>query len=148
MRRGSLLSVVLLLAVPVIAEAQQAPPLPADSTARARDFARLLLSGKADSLWPNVQQGGTGNFATQEAFSAFVQQLSSRAGTLGEVIEQRWGWRGGNRQFWHVQNLSEAPEPIVLRLIITPGGKLAGIGLQPQSAAPAMDSLGPVLPRQ
>ncbi len=151
-RRGTARSVMPLLVVALLAgtaasaAAQATPPLPADSTQRARNYARWILTAQADSLWPFVAQGGTGNFSTLDAFRSFVGGLQARAGVPGAVLEERWIWRGGARQFWHervVSGLTE--EPLVLRLVMLPDGRLGGVGASPKPNAPPADSSGPVI---
>lgn len=127
--------------------AQAAPPLPADSTQRARAYAEWFVTAQADSLWPHVVQSASRTYASKESLSAFLAQFTAQAGAPGAVIEERWGWRNGMRMFWHTRRVGNASEPVVLRLVMANDGRLAGHGAQPQSTAPVPDSGGPVLKR-
>ena len=68
--------------------------------------------------------------------------VADRAGVEKRVIEERFVWRNGRRQYWRVMEMSGLAEPFVLRFVMDEEGRIAGIGLGPQSATPPVDSGG------
>lgn len=139
--RRSLLGVALgLLLVAGTAGAQR--PLPADSLARARTWSFWFMAGAVDSLTsrmlPDVlqQMGGRDGLAQAQAM------VAERAGVEKRVIEERFVWRNGRRQYWRVMETSAMEEPFVLRFVMDEEGRIAGIGLGPKSATPPVDSGG------
>lgn len=146
MRRLVLLAGSLtLFAVPVVARAQATSPLPADSLERGRAATRWLISGAVDSLWAAVIPTERGIFTSRESLAQAILTFASQAGTVTGKVEERFVWRGGHRQYWQVVNVSAMPEPVQIRWVMRPDGKLAGLGINPISMAPTVDSGGPVI---
>ena len=129
-----------LFAVNEPAAAQR--PLPADSLARGRTWSFWFSAGQADSLVAHLipevlqQMGGRAGIVDAQAM------VADRAGVEKRVIEERFVWRNGRRQYWRVMEMSGLAEPFVLRFVMDEEGRIAGIGLGPQSATPPVDSGG------
>lgn len=126
--------------LPQSSAAQTTAQLPADSTARARRFIRWFFTSQADSLWAHVAPDGRGPLASRDALLDMLQQVNSRVGTVGDVIEEYWGWQGGTRQIWHKRPVSAAPEPVVLRFVLDSAAMITRIAFQLATQAPAPDS--------
>jgi hypothetical protein len=136
------LLVLIALALPAAAPAQVR--LPADSLARMRQYSEWFLRGQIDSLVAHVTPTARASI-TAELLTTRRGQFTQNAGVQIEVLEERFVWRGNARQYWRTMRTSTAPEPVLLRWVISPDGTLSGIGLNPQSATPPADSLGPVI---
>jgi hypothetical protein len=127
--------------------AQGQPPLPPDSLERARRYMTWFKEAKTDSLWPHVVPGIGGALSSSASLAAMSAEFRTRAGTIRGVVEERFAWRGGNRQFWQTLDASDAPEPILLRWVLGADGRIRGMGLTLLSEAPPVDSGGPVIKR-
>lgn len=138
-------ALALVLCAPCVAHAQAAPALPSDSLERGRAATRWLINGTVDSLWSIVVPAQRGIFASRESMSQAMATFTAQAGTVSGKVEERFVWRGGQRQYWHVVNVSSMPEPIQIRWVMLPDGRIGGLGINPLSAAPAVDSGGPVI---
>lgn len=125
--------------------AQSQGALPSDSLTRARAYTRWFVNGETDSLWAVVVPGGSGPLSTRDALAGAQADFGARAGEVGKVLEERFVWRQGMRQFWTTMNASSAPEPVVVRWVLRPDGRIQGIGLSLASSVPATDSGGPVI---
>lgn len=130
---------------PSVASAQAAPALPSDSLERGRAATRWLLNGAVDSLWSVVVPAQRGIFASRESLSQAMLTFAAQAGAVSGKVEERFVWRGGQRQYWQVVNASSAPEPIQIRWVMLPDGRIGGLGINAVSASPAVDSGGPVI---
>lgn len=112
--------------------------LPNDSVAIARRFVTWLWSTQVDSLIAHSPRDTT---QTREQFSNQIAQIVSQIGVEQEVLEERWVRRNGRRQYWRTSRFSDfTQEPLVLRLVILPDGRMAGMGLNPQSQNPAVET--------
>jgi len=47
--------------------------------------------------------------------------------------------RNGKPQFWHTGRFSVMPEPIQIRWVIEPDGRISGARINPASQAPPVD---------
>lgn len=65
--------------------------------------------------------------------------LFEEIGIQERPISQRYWMRHGNPQFWHTAKFSSMDEPFVIRLVISPDGKISGIGFNPEHLNPAVD---------
>jgi hypothetical protein len=127
--------------------AAQAPPLSADSVEQGRALTRWFTQGKVDSLWSVVIPAQGGMLSSKENLAAGMAQFSERAGRVVAVLEERFIWRNGQRQFRSDLQVEGLPEPLVLRWVLRPDRRVGGMGINPASAAPPADSSGPVLKR-
>ena len=138
------LVVTLLAIVPTLdVEAQQR--LPADSLAIARRWSGWFLTGHADSLAAAATPEFLAEMGGVDALRDAQGMVAQRAGLAMRVIEERFAWRNGRRQYWRTMEMTTFPEPFVLRFVMLENGRLTGLGLGPLSAVPAADSSGPVI---
>lgn len=141
----------LLLAVPLAAQTPTpATPatLPARPVAKALDydslaFARQLTTwfyaGEVDSLYAHSDSGMQANFPKEQWAQATTQWLT-RAGSELTLLEERWVKRNGHRQYWRVMNVSGyADGAVMLRFVLEPGKRVAGVGMNPANQAPPVD---------
>ena len=114
-------------------------PLPADSFDLARKYTKWFYERQVDSLVAHHvqelrQQPGLG-----ARISSSIDELSARAGKELWVRDERFVTRNGQRQYWRTATFSDFPEPLLFRWVITPTGEISGLGMGPQSQAPAID---------
>jgi hypothetical protein len=128
------IAAVTICAAPL--QSQQSPAA-SDSLALARRWTKLFYESKLDSLILYVPQGSRTELARE--FSNYAEMMRSRAGTEISIVEERFIRRNGNRQYWRTANFSNAPEPLLLRWVVSASGELMGIGLGPLSQAPPID---------
>lgn len=126
----------LVFALPLAAQEAR---LPADSMEIGQKYTKWFLAYEADSLWshmtPEMQErnGGVDHLVDM------MDQVALQVGTEMEVLEERYVTRNGKPQFWHTGRFSEMPEPIQIRWVIEPDGRISGAGINPASQAPAVD---------
>ncbi|HUP18641.1 MAG TPA: hypothetical protein VM778_01675 [Gemmatimonadota bacterium] len=126
-----ILSFALVLVPAHAARAQEAP---VDSLALARQYTAWLYAGQADSLVAH------GSEATEPAdYGRLIGMLAERAGNEMEVLEETWKPRNGACQYWRTVRVSKMDEPLLLRWVMDPVGRITGIGLGPLSQAPPVD---------
>lgn len=130
------LSPALLLA-PAVLFAQTPAPRP-DSLALARKFTTWFYTAQFDSLIAHASPDRQDSTARRR-YQENLDQLTLRAGTEVEVIEEKFAMRNGRPQYWRTAKFSNFPEPIVLRWVIDGKGELVGMGLSPLSQAPPID---------
>jgi hypothetical protein len=153
--RSTLLPLVALLAAAPLAAQTPAPAAPAatapaklspDEEARllelGKKYTRWFLAGNADSLVtvfnPELlpRMGGIAGIADM------MQQISDRAGIPTKLVEEKLTYRNGKPQHWYEAEFSElANEPLVIRWLFDPQGKIIGAGINPRSAAPKPDGI-------
>jgi hypothetical protein len=134
---------VAVVSIGVSADAQ-ARALPQDSLITARALARFIMLGQPDSTFRFMPDGAE---RLQEQVRRASAILAGEAGGEASLVEERWIWRHGLRQYWRIVNLnSPSPEPIAIRLVILPDGRFGGLGVGPISQAPAVDSTPPSSP--
>jgi len=114
--------------------------LPADSLERARRYSNWVFIARKDSLFASLdstvmaQLGGSADI-----FDELTADIAIRAGVEDHVIEERWVNRLGRRQYWRTSKFTIASEPFMLRIVMLPNGRIAGIGFNALSAAPPTD---------
>ena len=112
---------------------------PADTLAIGRRATEFFYNGEIDSLWamltPAFQEGLGGPDKLLER----LDFLSDRAGTEVDLIEESIRMRNGRPQYWRVAEFDLAPEPLLIRWVISPEGKVSGQGLGLASQAPPTD---------
>ena len=134
----SLTPALLLAPAVLFAQTPAAVSARPDSLALARKFTTWFYTGQIDSLLahsPSDRQDSTARRRYQEN----LDQLTVRAGTEVEVIEEKFAMRNGRPQYWRTAKFSNFPEPILLRWVIDGKGELVGMGLGPLSQAPPID---------
>ena len=112
--------------------------LPADSMELGRKFSLWLYTGQADSLLAYTIQDPE-RPTTAADIERIGLQIASRAGNEVSVIEEKFITRNGARQYWRIAKMDVLEEPFLLRWVITPEGKINGIGMGPLSSAPPID---------
>jgi hypothetical protein len=65
-----------------------------------------------------------------------MMTIASRAGSEVSVIEEKFITRNGARQYWRTAKMDILPEAFLLRWVISPEGRIAGVGMGPASQAP------------
>jgi hypothetical protein len=103
---------------------------------RATDF---FYEGEMDSLWAMLTPAFQEGLGSTEKLFERLDFLSERAGDEVAVIEETVKMRKGRPQYWRVAEFDLAPEPLLLRWVISPDGKVAGQGMGPASQAPPTD---------
>lgn len=99
---------------PASAFAQEAA---VDSLALARQYTEWLYAGEADSLLAH-----------------------STEGTRTEVSEETWKLRNGDCQYWRTAQFSAMDEPLLIRWVLDPRGRIEGLGAGPYTQAPEVES--------
>lgn len=129
--------------------AQQAPkaasptkPLPADSLELGRRFSSWMFTANIDSLMVYMRPELVADIGGRDGIAAGQQTIAERAGTEVRVIEERFIWRNGKRQYLRKSQMTILPEPFVLRFVMNDDGSIDGIGMGPESATPPADSGG------
>lgn len=126
-------------------EAQSAAPLPTDSLERGRAWARNFRAMRGDSLFANIPPGAPPPLSSAKELQGMIDEFFGVAGQPLDVIEERFVWRNGARQFWSTFNAANAPEPVIVRFNMRVDGKIGGMGISRASAPPPTDSMGPVI---
>jgi len=129
----------LIVATPLLAGALAAQEAPADTIAIGRLATEYFYDGEADSLWAMLTPSFQEKIGAPEKILERLDLISDRAGTEVEVIEESIRMRNGRPQYWRVAEFDMAPEPILLRWVISPEGKISGQGIGLASQAPATD---------
>ncbi len=121
-----------------VADAADTPHLPPDSMEIGAKYTGWFLNGEADSLWayfsPEQQER-----RSADDIRSVMDQMLAVAGIEAEVIEQKYVMRNGMPQFWHTASFTDFEEPLMIRWVITPEGKIGGFGMNPLSRAPEID---------
>jgi hypothetical protein len=121
------------------ARATERPALPNDSAAVARKYTQWFLAGMADSLVAHMDSANRAAVGGLEGMRRQVDQFALRAGAETEHMLEKWILRRGRTQYWYQSKFSLAPEPVVIRWVLEPDGRIAGIGLGLLSGAPPAD---------
>ena len=117
-------------------------PLPADSLSRARTWSFWFMAGVPDSIAAHMLPDVLTSIGGRTGLVDAQAMIAERAGTEKRLVEERFVWRNGKRQYWRVMEMTTLPEPFVLRFVMDEQGRIAGLGLGPQSATPPVDSGG------
>jgi hypothetical protein len=141
-RSVRLAALTLALAAPLGAPLAAQSKLPNDSLELGRRWSEWFLTGRADSIASKMSaevlqaSGGLSGIIDAQAM------VAERAGAAKLLMEEKFVWRNGRRQYWRTMQMTTLPEPFVLRFVMSTDGMITGIGLGPLSAAPPIDSLG------
>jgi hypothetical protein len=131
----------LLLVAPLFLHAQSR--LPDDSLAIGRRYATWFLTSQIDSLTANMSAGTLTALGGRDGLTQRMAEIAARAGQVTGVVEERFVWRNGQRQYWRVVNTTGVSEPVAIRIVISPKGEMIGFGANPLSSVPPIDSGGP-----
>lgn len=121
--------------------------LPTDSLAIARRYAQWFLGGQTDSLVAHIPPAALADLRGREGIAQAQQTVSDRAGREAAVIEERFVWRGGKRQYWRTMQMTGMEEHFLLRFVLESDGRIGGYGLGLAQQAPPVDSGGPPIRR-
>lgn len=114
--------------------------LPADSMELGRKWAKWLLTAQKDSLWAALDSTSKVQVGSPDRFEEMSAQFAERAGEEQELLVEKFVTRNGMRQYYREGKYSAfTAEPVVLRLVMTKDGKLAGFGFNPKSKVPPLD---------
>ena len=137
------LALVAALVLSSGSEAMAQSPLPNDSLEIGRRYARWFLTSQVDSLVAHIPERSLSAIGGRDALMQRMMEVAARAGETQGVVEERFAWRNGQRQYWHAVNTTLLGEPLLVRIVISPNGDMIGLGLGPMSQAPPVDSGGP-----
>ena len=137
--RTTRLAWLTLLMAPAAALAQDAAPhLPPDSMELGRKYIEWWFDAEVDSLrsamTPKMQERWTVELTLER-----MDMVAEQAGFPTRVIEEKYVMRNGEPQFWYTADMDVFPEPFMIRWVITPEGKIDGVGINPASMAPETD---------
>lgn len=131
----------LLLSTPFAAAAQDAetPRLPADSMEIGAKYVGWILDSRADSMWSKMTPEAQGRIESVGNLKETMGQIHMQLGMHERTISERYWMREGKPQFWHTADFTNVPEPVVIRLVIEPDGRISGVGINPESQNPPVD---------
>jgi hypothetical protein len=111
-----------------------------DSLALARQYTQWLYAGEADSLLAHSTEETRAEMAKENSFTRTSQTIAERAGFELEVSEETWKLRNGDCQYWRVAQFSEMEEPLLIRWVLDPQGRIEGLGAGPWTQAPPVEA--------
>lgn len=136
-RRTFLLALGLATLSPALARAQESP---VDSLALARQYTTWLYAGEVDSLLAHSTDETRSEMEESGGFTSMGQMIAERAGVELEVSEETWKLRNGACQYWRTAQFSSLEEPILIRWVLDPQGRIEGLGAGPYTQAPPVES--------
>jgi len=131
------LSIAAASLAPASTFAQEAP---VDSLALARQYTEWLYTGEADSLLAHSTEETRTEMGANGDFTRISQMIAERAGFELEVSEETWKLRNGDCQYWRTAQFSAMDEPLLIRWVLDPLGRIAGLGAGPFTQAPEVES--------
>lgn len=123
--------------LPAATRAQEAP---VDSLALARQYTTWLYAGDVDSLLAHSTDETRAEMAESGNFTRMGQMIAERAGVEIEVSEETWKMRNGACQYWRTSQFSSIEEPILIRWVLDPQGRISGLGAGPYTQAPPVEA--------
>jgi len=129
----------LALLTPTLALPAVAQEAPVDTIAIGQRATAFFYDGEMDSLWTMLTPAFQEGLGSTDQLFERLDFLSERAGDEVAVIEETVKMRKGRPHYWRVAEFDLAPEPLLLRWVISPDGKVSGQGLGPASQAPPTD---------
>jgi hypothetical protein len=121
------------------ATADAAVQAPTDTMAIGRRATEFFYDAEIDSLWAMLTPAFQESLGSPDKLLERLDFLSDRAGAEVEVIEESIRMRNGRPQYWRVAEFDLAPEPLLLRWVISPEGKVSGQGIGLASQPPQTD---------
>ena len=132
------LALLALLGAPAAAVAQDGAHLPPDSMELGRKYIEWWFGAEVDSLrsvmTPDMQERWTEELTLER-----MDMVAEQIGFPTDVVEEKYVMRNGMPQYWYTAEFDNADEPFMIRWVITPEGKIDGVGLNPASMAPETD---------
>lgn len=138
--RNAILALALATGVGTVADAQR---LPSDSLAVARRYAQWFLAGQVDSIVPRVPAAALDALGGRDGIQRAGATVAERAGAELRVVEERFVWRNGKRQYWRTMAMSAMDQHFLLRIVLEHDGRFGGYGLGTADGPPPVDSGGP-----
>ncbi len=133
-RLGCLGLVFLLAAGPTAAQTAT----PADSLALSRRYTQWFFTGQMDSVLahhaPDARAG-----MSRDVLQNRLVEMTTRAGTEVEVLEEKFVKRNGRTQYWRTSKFSDFAEPLLFRWALDAQLQIIGMGMGPKSQAPPTD---------
>jgi len=126
-------------ATPFAATTMAAQETVIDTMAVGRQATEYFLAGDSDSLWTMLTPEFQESLGSPEAILDRLDMLIERAGDENAVLEESIRMRNGRPQYWRVAEFDLAPEPLLLRWVVSPDGKISGQGLGLASQPPKTD---------
>jgi hypothetical protein len=118
--------------------AKRIAQLPADSFEIARKYTMWFYTGQADSLWAH-ESAAFREGSSKDEMIARLAEVTARAGTEVQLLEEKFITRNGKRQYWRTAKFTTLEEPLMVRWVINAEGQIDGLGLNPKSQAPPID---------
>ncbi len=134
---GRLPGLALALLLAGGSAAAQTPKL-VDSLALSRQYTVWFFSGQLDSLFahhaPETRAG-----MSKDVLQNSLVEMTTRAGSEVEVLEEKFVKRNGRTQYWRTSKFSDFEEPLLFRLALDSELQIIGMGMGPASKAPPID---------
>jgi hypothetical protein len=111
-----------------------------DSLSLARQYTTWFYTAQFDSLVAHHGAEARADANLRNRLEQALAQLTSRAGTEVEVIDEKFVMRLNQRQYWRTAKFSSYDEPILFRWVLSGEGAIIGMGMGPASQAPPIDS--------
>ena len=122
---------------PVSAHAQEAG---VDSLALARQYTQWLYAGETDSLLAHSTGETRVDDPEGDDFTRLSKMIADHAGFELEVSDETWKLRNGDCQYWRTAQFSATEEPILIRWVLDPQGRIEGVGAGPWTQAPPVEA--------
>jgi hypothetical protein len=132
-------AVALLLACSLPGKMLSAQDTVIDTMAVGRQATEYFYDGNVDSLWTMLTPAFQEGLGSADELLDRLDMLTERAGDEMELIEESIRMRKGRPQYWRVAEFEMVPEPLLIRWVISPEGKVSGQGLGLASQPPATD---------
>jgi hypothetical protein len=133
------LALLPFLAAPALCA--QAAPTPRDTLALARQYTTWFYSGQADSLVAHSDSATRALPDAKDRYEDAFLQLTMHGGQEVSVVEEKFVKRLGHTQYWRTANFSAyTAEPVQVRWAVNEKWEIIGLGLNPLSQAPPVDS--------
>jgi hypothetical protein len=142
----SLIAIAALVVVTSAAGAQSAsppapkmpPPPTTDLVVAGRKLANWILANQLDSVAMNLAPNSNAD-SVRADLTRLVGEIAIRGGNELKVTEEKVVRRNGNYQYWRISDFENAPSAVLLRVVVTPDGKYAGIGIGLANNPPPVD---------
>ena len=131
-----------LVLVTATAAAQSSPAMPppptTDLVVAGRKLGNWILSNQLDSVVLNLAPNSNADTVRME-LTRLVGEIAIHGGNELKVNEEKVVRRNGRYQYWRISEFENAPSTVLLRIVLTPDGKYAGIGIGLLNNAPPTD---------
>lgn len=131
-----------LVLVTATAAAQSSPAMPppptTDLVVAGRKLGNWILSNQLDSVVLNLAPNSNADTVRME-LTRLVGEIAIHGGNELKVNEEKVVRRNGRYQYWRISEFENAPSTVLLRIVLTPEGKYAGIGIGLLNNAPPTD---------